>query len=164
MAEEGSKEKDEAAARAGVKSVHPVGLWLRVELRDYRTLYVRRQSFERLKNATEVQLENYRLIGDGEGVHWPDLDEDISIRGFLKYAEVPEGVPDRSAQSNKPKIFCNACGREVDIDKSCGGSFLGYRVCSPRCVREARWRDTLSNLKKEYRPDPEPYNEEKPGG
>jgi hypothetical protein len=28
-------------------------------------------------------LENYKLIGDGEGIHWPDLDEDISIKGIL---------------------------------------------------------------------------------
>jgi len=61
----------------------------------------------------------------------------------------------------KPTIFCNACGREVEIGKSCGGSFLGYRVCSPRCVREARWRDTLSNMQKDYRPDPEPYEEKR---
>ncbi len=161
---EAKTEKDEEnAARVGVKTVHPMGAWLRVQLRDERTLYVRREHFERLKDATESQLENYRLIGDGEGVHWPDIDEDISIRGFLRYAEVPPESLDGSAQGNKPKIFCNACGLEVDIDKSMGGSFLGYRVCSPKCVREARWRDTLSNLRKEYRPDPEPYVEKVDG-
>jgi hypothetical protein len=61
----------------------------------------------------------------------------------------------------KPTIFCNACGLEVAIDKSCGGNFLGYRVCSPRCVREAQWRDTLYIMKKDYRPDPEPYQEKR---
>lgn len=56
----------------------------------------------------------------------------------------------------KPTIFCNACGGEVEIEKSMGGSFLGYRVCSPECAREARWRDTLHIMRKDYRPDPEP--------
>lgn len=39
--------------------------------------------FERLKNASKAQLENY--VNDGTGIHWPDLDEDLSLRGFLKY-------------------------------------------------------------------------------
>lgn len=34
-------------------------------------------------NAKKQELENYELIGDGEGIHWPDLDEDISIEGIL---------------------------------------------------------------------------------
>jgi hypothetical protein len=37
----------------------------------------------RLSNATPQQREKYELIGDGEGVHWPDIDEDISARGML---------------------------------------------------------------------------------
>jgi len=39
--------------------------------------------FPRLKNATKDQLLNYE--NDGIGVHWPDVDEDLSLRGFLKY-------------------------------------------------------------------------------
>lgn len=39
--------------------------------------------FERLKNATPDQLRNYE--NDGVGIHWPDVDEDLSLRGFLKY-------------------------------------------------------------------------------
>ncbi len=142
---------EEKESRSGIKAVHPHGERLRVELRDGRTLHVRREHFERLKNVTEEQLRNYRLIADGEGVHWPDLDEDISIRGFLRHAEEPLET------LRKPTIFCNACGIEVEIAKSCGGSFLGYRVCSPKCVREARWRDTLHVMGKDYKPDPEPY-------
>jgi hypothetical protein len=149
---------EEKGPRPGVKSIYPMGEYLRVQLRNEHMIYVRREHFERLKNATREQLENYRLIGDGEGVHWPDLDEDVSIRGFMRYAEKFETVPpEMIVGGGKPKIFCNACGLEVDIDKSMGGNFLGYRVCSPKCVREARWRDTLSNMKKEYRPDPEPH-------
>jgi hypothetical protein len=39
--------------------------------------------FGRLKNATKAQLDNYE--NDGIGIHWPDVDEDLSLRGFLKY-------------------------------------------------------------------------------
>ena len=37
----------------------------------------------RLSNASPDQRRNYKLIGDGEGAHWPDIDEDISARGML---------------------------------------------------------------------------------
>lgn len=37
----------------------------------------------RLSEATSKQRQNYEIIGDGQGVHWPDIDEDISIEGML---------------------------------------------------------------------------------
>lgn len=37
-----------------------------------------------LKNASSKRLKNYRLVGSGIGIHWPDLDEDLSLKGFLK--------------------------------------------------------------------------------
>ncbi len=39
-----------------------------------------------LSAATDAQLLNYRLTGSGTGVHWPDLDEDLSLKGFLRDA------------------------------------------------------------------------------
>ncbi|WP_416867730.1 MAG: DUF2442 domain-containing protein [Imperialibacter sp.] len=41
-------------------------------------------SIKKLKNATPEQLSNYNLISNGVGVHWPDVDEDLSLKGFLK--------------------------------------------------------------------------------
>jgi hypothetical protein len=41
----------------------------------------------RLSEATPAQRAKWRIIGDGQGVHWPDVDEDISIEGMLR------GVP-----------------------------------------------------------------------
>ena len=38
----------------------------------------------RLSDATPRQRENYEFIGDGQGVHWPDIDEDISAEGMLR--------------------------------------------------------------------------------
>jgi len=78
--------------KSSIKAIFSMGAWLRVEVRDGRMFYVRREHFKRLRDATFEQLEKYELLGGGEGVHWPDLDEDISIRGFLKYAEDPQGV------------------------------------------------------------------------
>ncbi|MFW5700942.1 MAG: DUF2442 domain-containing protein [Cyclobacteriaceae bacterium] len=38
----------------------------------------------RLAQANIENLNNYRLIADGVGIHWPDVDEDLSLKGFLK--------------------------------------------------------------------------------
>jgi hypothetical protein len=38
----------------------------------------------RLAEATAVQRENWRLIGRGQGIHWPDVDEDISVASLLR--------------------------------------------------------------------------------
>ena len=47
----------------------------------------------RLSEATAKQRANFRLIGSGQGVHWPDVDEDISVEGML------HGVPARRPRS-----------------------------------------------------------------
>ena len=40
----------------------------------------------RLADATPAQRKNWRLIGRGQGIHWPDVDEDISVASLLKVA------------------------------------------------------------------------------
>ena len=42
------------------------------------------KNYQGLKTALPKQLKNYRLIGNGVGIHWPDLDEDLSLKGFLQ--------------------------------------------------------------------------------
>ena len=39
--------------------------------------------FPRLRDATPVQVASYRLVGSGIGIHWPELDEDLSVRALL---------------------------------------------------------------------------------
>lgn len=56
---------------------------LTVDLADGRTITVPLAWFPRLQNGSAVERANWRLIGNGEGVHWPDLDEDISVAGLL---------------------------------------------------------------------------------
>ena len=59
------------------------------ELEDGRTISVPLASSWRLSEATPEERNNFEIIGNGEGVHWPDVDEDISARGMLS------GVPAR---------------------------------------------------------------------
>jgi hypothetical protein len=43
----------------------------------------------RLSDATPAQRANFRLIGAGQGIHWPDVDEDISVEGMLQGSPAP---------------------------------------------------------------------------
>jgi len=54
-----------------------------VALDDGRILSVPLAWFPRLFHGSEGERTNYELIGDGEGIHWPELDEDISVEGLL---------------------------------------------------------------------------------
>ena len=54
-----------------------------VQLEDGRALHVPLEWFPKLRDATPAQLGDYRLIGHGVGIHWPQLDEDLSVRGLL---------------------------------------------------------------------------------
>jgi hypothetical protein len=54
-----------------------------VEPADGRTLGIPLAWFPRLLQATSTQRLNYQISGSGQGLHWPDLDEDISVAGLL---------------------------------------------------------------------------------
>jgi hypothetical protein len=54
-----------------------------VELTDGRTLTVPLDWFPRLARASPAARDAWVLLGDGEGVHWPDADEDLSVAGLL---------------------------------------------------------------------------------
>ena len=56
---------------------------LSVELSDGRTISVPLDWYPRLVHATEAERANWRLVGKGHGIHWEDIDEDISARGLL---------------------------------------------------------------------------------
>jgi len=57
---------------------------IHVHLRDGREISVPLEWFPRLKVASPKQRKNWRLIGKGIGIHWPELDEDISVSALLK--------------------------------------------------------------------------------
>ena len=54
-----------------------------VDLADGRTITVPLAWFPRLARGTPAERANWRLIGGGVGIHWPDLDEDISVESLL---------------------------------------------------------------------------------
>jgi Protein of unknown function (DUF2442) len=56
---------------------------LSVDLSDGRSISVPIAWFPRLMHSSEQERNNWRLIGKGQGIHWEDIDEDISIEGLL---------------------------------------------------------------------------------
>ena len=56
---------------------------LSVDLSDGRSISVPIAWFPRLLHSTEQERNNWRLIGKGQGIHWEDIDEDISIEGLI---------------------------------------------------------------------------------
>jgi len=54
-----------------------------VRLDDGRELRVPLSHYPRLRNATDAERADYRLVGGGVGIHWERLDEDLSVRGML---------------------------------------------------------------------------------
>lgn len=70
---------------------------LSVDLSDGRTISVPLAWFPRLLHSTPEERNNWRLIGKGHGIHWEEIDEDISIEGLLA------GRPSGESQSSFKK-------------------------------------------------------------
>ncbi|HEY0111827.1 MAG TPA: DUF2442 domain-containing protein [Allosphingosinicella sp.] len=68
---------------------------LLVELKDGRTLATPLAWYPRLLKATPKQRANWELAGGGYGIHWPDLDEDLSSEGLLRGAPAPGAIGER---------------------------------------------------------------------
>ena len=62
---------------------------LRVVLMDGRTIEVPLRWYPRLWNATAEQRRHWEVCGGGYGIHWPDVDEDLSTEGLLRGAPAP---------------------------------------------------------------------------
>ena len=65
-----------------------------VDLEDGREVSVPLEWFPRLRDAGPTERAHYRLMGGGVGIHWPELDEDLSVRGLLTPA-ADHAVPTR---------------------------------------------------------------------
>ena len=77
----------EAQARA--KAVRVTDDELCVELTDGRTISAPLVWFPRLLHATSAQRKKYELLGEGVGIHWPAVDEDLSVAGLLRGTPAP---------------------------------------------------------------------------
>ncbi len=76
---------------------------LRVRLGDCRRLSVPLWFYPRLMHASPVQRATFRLIGDGVGIHCPDVDEDLSVEGLL------HGIPDQTHLGREHRASCEVC-------------------------------------------------------
>ena len=83
---------------------------LAAELSDGRTISVPISWYPRLVHATPEERNNWELIGTGEGIHWPDLDEDLSVEGFLAGRKSGE-----SPRSFKRWLEAREAGLSVNI-------------------------------------------------
>jgi len=79
------------------KSVEVAEDYLVVDLEDGRKLSVPLAWYPRLQAGSAAERNNWRLIGRGEGMHWPDLDEDISVKALIA------GKPSGESQSSFAK-------------------------------------------------------------
>ena len=80
----------ETAARA--REVKVTRDELIVELVDGRTVTVPLAWFPKLLHATARQRRRWELLGDGEGIHWTEIDEDLSVAGLLRGSPAPQVV------------------------------------------------------------------------
>ncbi len=68
---------------SGIQDVGVSEDTLTVDLSDGRSISTPLAWYPRLWHGTEAERTHWRLIGQGEGIHWPDLDEDISVEGLI---------------------------------------------------------------------------------
>lgn len=78
-----------------VKQVHFTDDTISVDLADGRTITVPLVWYPKLLNATPAQRANWQVCGGGYGIHWKEIDEDLSTEGMLRGAPAPRtGVAD----------------------------------------------------------------------
>ncbi|MEX0784956.1 MAG: DUF2442 domain-containing protein [Dehalococcoidia bacterium] len=75
-----------------VKDVRVDEHTLSVDLMDGRTITVPLAWYPRLLHATPQQREHWEIAGAGFGIHWPDIDEDLSTDGLLRGAPAPRSA------------------------------------------------------------------------
>ena len=80
-----------------VKDVHFTEDTLSVDLIDGRTITVPLAWYPRLLHASPEQRINWKISGGGYGIHWPEIDEDLSTEGLLRGAPAPQGTIARVA-------------------------------------------------------------------
>src|ERR1700677_3950323 len=86
-----------------VKNVKITKDTLSVDLRDGRTISVPLAWYPRLFNATAAQRKNWRIAGGGYGIHWPDIDEDLSTDGLLRGSPAPRPTQSKTENNTERK-------------------------------------------------------------
>ena len=81
-----------------------------VHLSDGRSVKTPISWFPRLFHGSESERKNWRLIGGGAGIHWEDLDEDISTEGLIC------GKKSMESQKSLAKWLASRSGKNVNLD------------------------------------------------
>ena len=81
----------EIAPDIRVRGVHVDDECLTVDLMDGRSITVPLAWYPRLLGAKPEQRQRWEMAGGGYGIHWPDIDEDLSTEGLLRGAPAPQG-------------------------------------------------------------------------
>ena len=89
-----------ASSDPRIVSLEVTGESIIAQLADGRTISVPLVWSWRLAGATPAQRNNFEILGSGEGVHWPEIDEDLSARGMLQ--GVPAHPPKQVLAQSKP--------------------------------------------------------------
>jgi hypothetical protein len=77
---------------------------LTVALMDGRVISVPLEWYPRLAGASPLELRNWTLCAAGYGIHWPDIDEDLSTEGMLRGAPAPGvATQSRTRRSTRPR-------------------------------------------------------------
>jgi hypothetical protein len=97
---------DGAASRA--TTVRVTDDTLVVDLADGRSVSVPLTWYPRLLQGSQAERANHRFIGEGEGIHWPDLDEDVSVENMLAGRPSGEGAKsfERWLQARSGRPVC----------------------------------------------------------
>src|ERR1035441_2494166 len=82
-----------------------------VSLMDGRVVSVPLAWSWRLSQASAAQRANFRLIGTGQGIHWPDLDEDLSVEGMLYGSPARRPVTEVAGRGNSRPAKRTRAGR-----------------------------------------------------
>ena len=97
----------QAVETAAARRVRVTDQALIVELRDGRAVSVPLDWYPRLAEGSVAERRHWELIGPGVGVHWPDLDEDISVDGLLR------GLPSGESAASLDR-WCDARRRSLN--------------------------------------------------
>lgn len=78
---------------------------LHVRLMDGRTISVPLAWYPRLLKATEEQRKNWQISGGGYGIHWEEIDEDLSTEGMLRGAPAPNPSGENGKRSTRDELY-----------------------------------------------------------
>lgn len=115
----------------GVKDIRFARGRMSVDLADGRAISVPLSFFPLLQEATPAQRRNWQLQDDDCGIHWPDIDEDISVSGLL----------DGDRDTSPPEVWRRL--RE-EVDRRCGPPHAPRNCQSPRTAKRAATRSSAA--------------------